>query len=323
MDSLTKREIRKVNSIIGGALMCFILFGMGYAKFLVACKSNGWFDITYDVGCMLQIIYTLLCVFLPFLVANSIIRKIQNKGPDNLPLNKPADPILFRSVVFIGMMAMLLCNFLTAYFVVSMEHFGFTFDNFDFPSPDTPSGYFWLLISSAIAPALVEEYAMRGVVLQSLRRYGERYALVVSSLIFALMHGNMTQAPFAFMLGLVIGRIVLETESMWTGILIHVINNSYAVLMTAVGDNLGDAVQVKLVIVFTTLIFTAGIISMIWLYTIHPEKRKKKLKEPGGKHPEGKKEYRKNAWASTMSAVPMVISLVWLVIDVVKTVHLH
>ena len=79
---------------------------------------------------------------------------------------------------------------------------------------------------------------MRGVVLQSLRRYGERYALVVSSLIFALMHGNMTQAPFAFMLGLVIGRIVLETESMWTGILIHVINNSYAVLMTAVGDNL-------------------------------------------------------------------------------------
>lgn len=323
MDNLTKREIRTVSSAIGAALMAFVLIGMGYAKFLIACKSNNWFDLTYNVGCMLQIVYTFLCVFIPFVVANYFIRKIQNRGPDYLPLNKPADVSLFRSAVFMGMMAMLICNFMTAYFVVTMERFGFTFDNYDFPSPDTPSGYFWLLLSNAVVPALVEEYAMRGVVLQSLRRYGERYALLVSSIIFALMHGNLTQAPFAFMLGLVIGRLVLETESMWTGILIHVINNSYAVLMTAAGDHLGDAVQVKLVIVFTTLIFAAGIISMIWFYTIHPEKSRKHLKEPGGPSVAGRKQYRKNVWAATLSAIPMAISLIWLVIDVIKATHLH
>lgn len=322
MDRLTKREIRKVSSVIGGALIAFLLIGIAYARFLTVLKTGGRIEMTYNLQCMLQIVYTLICVFVPFAVAGHFIRKIQVRGPDFLPFNKPSDGKLFLAAVLMGMVAMLLSNFLTSFFVVTMERFGFTFDNYTFPSPDTVSGYVWLLLSNAVVPALVEEYAMRGVVLQSLRRYGDRFALVISSIIFALMHGNLAQAPFAFLLGLVIGRLVIETESLWTGILIHVINNSYAVIMTAIGDHMGDALQVKLVIIFSTAVFAAGIISMIWYFTIYGKTRKP-LESPGGPGPEGRKRYRKSAWGAALTAIPMAASLVWLIIDVMEATHLH
>ena len=64
----------------------------------------------------------------------------------------------------------------------------------------------------------IEEFAMRGVVMQSLRKYGDWFAIIMSSLVLALVHGNMVQIPFAFIAGIAIGYAVTVTGSMWTGV---------------------------------------------------------------------------------------------------------
>jgi len=84
-------------------------------------------------------------------------------------------------------------------------------------------------VSVAILPAILEEMVFRGVIMQSLRRYGDGFALVVSALLFAFCHGNLVQGPPAFLMGLAIGYFVLRTGSLLMGIIIHFANNALAV----------------------------------------------------------------------------------------------
>ena len=53
---------------------------------------------------------------------------------------------------------------------------------------------------------LLEEYAFRGVLLNVLSRYGKRFALVASSVIFALAHLNFAEMIPAFVMGIQLGK---------------------------------------------------------------------------------------------------------------------
>ena len=77
------------------------------------------------------------------------------------------------------------------------------------------------IINGVVLPAFIEEIVFRGAIMQSLRRFGDGFALLVSSVLFAVVHGNFVQAPYAFLMGLVIGYFVLRTGSLWAGIFIH------------------------------------------------------------------------------------------------------
>lgn len=112
------------------------------------------------------------------------------------------------------------------------------FNALGIPSPampelliDTPVSLALNLFIFAALPALLEEMVFRGCVLQSLRPYGDRTALWVSSLLFSLMHGNILQVPFAFIVGLVLGYAVLKTGNIWLAVAIHFANNAMANLL--------------------------------------------------------------------------------------------
>ena len=92
--------------------------------------------------------------------------------------------------------------------------------------------------------------------MQSLRRYGDRFAVIMSSFVFALMHGNMVQIPFAFIAGIALGYAVIKTGSLWTGIIVHFINNSMAVLSMVAFDNLSER---------GSTIFTVGMYSVVFI----------------------------------------------------------
>ena len=84
------------------------------------------------------------------------------------------------------------------------------------------------VINITLVPAIFEELLFRGAVMQPLRRYGDRFALIVSSFLFAVAHGNMIQAPNAFVAGLVFGYFAMRTNSLLVPIIMHLINNSFA-----------------------------------------------------------------------------------------------
>ena len=55
--------------------------------------------------------------------------------------------------------------------------------------------------------------------------------VLLSSLLFGLMHMNFNQAPYAFALGVAMAVLVEATGSLWSSVLMHVIFNAQSVLL--------------------------------------------------------------------------------------------
>ncbi len=95
------------------------------------------------------------------------------------------------------------------------------------------------LYASVLAP-ISEEILFRGYILRSLRPYGKRFAVFGSALLFGLFHGNLLQAPYALVIGLILGYVTVE-YSIWWAILIHGFNNLVlADLLTRLTMHLSD-----------------------------------------------------------------------------------
>ena len=72
-----------------------------------------------------------------------------------------------------------------------------------------------------LAP-IIEEILMRGYLLNGLSgSYGSIFALLVSSFLFALLHFNMVQTLSAFICGIVLGLLYIQTGSIFCCILTH------------------------------------------------------------------------------------------------------
>jgi len=87
------------------------------------------------------------------------------------------------------------------------------------------------LVSTAVLPALVEEMVFRGYILGALRPQGDGLAIVFSAVFFGLLHGNLLQIPFAFILGLIFGYLTVQTGSIWPAVLLHFLNNAFSVVL--------------------------------------------------------------------------------------------
>lgn len=89
----------------------------------------------------------------------------------------------------------------------------------------------WGLLSVIVVGTLAEELTFRAGILQLTRKHlGNIGAVVLSSLLFALVHGNWFQVVPAFILGLALGYLYLRTDNLRLSWAAHLANNTFAVL---------------------------------------------------------------------------------------------
>lgn len=99
----------------------------------------------------------------------------------------------------------------------------------------TSSGLFAAsLFSIALMPGFAEELLFRGCVMNSLRPYGTRRAILLSALLFGMMHGILQSFPVHFIMGVVLGLLYFYTGSLHAPILYHLLHNALTVLMSLV-----------------------------------------------------------------------------------------
>lgn len=125
----------------------------------------------------------------------------------------------------------------------------------------------------AVLPAIFEELLCRKAILNLAKRYGNLFAVVFSAMIFALIHLNMGQAIFAFVMGLIFGVIAVKTNSIKIPVLLHFLNNGYAALMTIFVEN-NIAVGI-----IDTIVIAIFIFSLIVLINNLPKLRKLKKED--------------------------------------------
>ena len=82
----------------------------------------------------------------------------------------------------------------------------------------------------AILPGILEESVYRGVFYNTYREGAGFGAALLCGLLFGLVHGNLNQFTYAFVLGTVFALIVEATDSLWSTVICHVLVNSVSVI---------------------------------------------------------------------------------------------
>ena len=97
--------------------------------------------------------------------------------------------------------------------------------------------YILNLFVLALLPAICEELIFRGVVLKGLRRnFSDITAVLLSALMFCLMHGNLQQFAYTFLLGVVLGWIATRTGSIFSSMIVHFVNNFIVITLAFIEE---------------------------------------------------------------------------------------
>ena len=99
----------------------------------------------------------------------------------------------------------------------------------------------WSVLMLAILAPVLEEILFRGILLEAVReKYSSGRAIVVSALMFGVIHIIPQQVVNAFVIGLILGFIYVRTDSLWPVIIIHALNNAmaYVIMQWSDGANI-------------------------------------------------------------------------------------
>lgn len=93
---------------------------------------------------------------------------------------------------------------------------------------------FWLKIASVgIIIPIQEELMYRGLIYKNIeQRYNHIKAAVISSMVFAVMHMNLSQGIYAFLMGFVLAFIYQKTKNIYACITFHCSANIFAVFVS-------------------------------------------------------------------------------------------
>lgn len=99
------------------------------------------------------------------------------------------------------------------------------------PTPDLsattslPANLLMYFYACLLGPVL-EELLYRGVLLQSMRKYNEKFAIFLSAVIFGLMHENYQQFILGFLIGIPLAVVTIKSGSIIPAIFTHIIVNT-------------------------------------------------------------------------------------------------
>lgn len=116
----------------------------------------------------------------------------------------------------------------------------------------------FLLICSGILAPVAEEFIFRYGMMKNLAKINIKFAIVYQALLFGLLHGNIIQSTYAFVLGLIFGYIDYKEKSIVPSIILHIAINSSSVLISSffIDEFMGFGVFIGILLILNILIFS-------------------------------------------------------------------
>lgn len=259
-----KREIKKIGSAVGVCILGYIVLEniitlpVLFGQFNALYQTNGVFQAA------LNIILSVFGLLLPFAIGGIYLRNRTGVGP--FVFAKPKGGVTVVYIICFGMFVALAANNVTTLMMMVAEKLGYKMTAPDFLMPSSVTGRIVYAVSISVVPALTEEVAVRGAVMQPLRKYGNVFAIVVSSFVFAVLHGNFVQAPFALLVGFGLGYITCITESLWPAIAVHAANNLYSVAVQIFTEDFSEETSLKLYYILTIALLTVSIVGSVFFF---------------------------------------------------------
>lgn len=152
-----------------------------------------------------------------------------------------------------------------------------------------------LTLLTVICAPIFEELFFRKILIDKTASFGELPAIVLSGLMFGLFHGNLTQFPYAFAIGIFFGFIYIRTGNISYTMILHAMINCVGAVVSslvmeeidldAIGNLINQAMGIEMlepvsmesiVGLVKLIVFEAGIfvvvIAGVILWILHAKK---------------------------------------------------
>ncbi len=214
------------------------IFNTNLVYFLIICLFitiriiSSTFSISTVWGYVLNaVIQLVLMLSLPLFLFSFLQRQKVKKTIKDYGFNKIGIKTILLSLVA-GVIVYLITIFVATFFSAILSLFGYESSS----SGTVVSSYpLWLLfvelISTAVLPGICEEVAHRGMLLNGFKKTGITRAIVLSGLLFGLMHLNIEQFFYASLIGIFFGFVAYFTDSIFPTMIMHFTNNAISTFM--------------------------------------------------------------------------------------------
>ncbi len=219
-------EISELRGTVKGiAVTGAVSFGLNIVLSILL-SALGLTDTAFLTLCSMGIL-TVAAVFMPFALTGRLRRGTGSEPPNGRCKNSGGGFLNMLLLIVFGFGGCAVLNFslsaLSVFFPVlggesAISSYG-----------DCPELIPLMLLTVAVLPAVCEELAFRGVVTGMLKKYGDRLSIIISAVIFGLLHQSPVNIIFAFLSGLIFGYIRSCTDSLIPPIVIHFLNNAFGV----------------------------------------------------------------------------------------------
>ncbi len=265
-----KRAIRKTANFVGGAfLVMSLIMALWSFPVILFAKTMGFYEALVQAVNdpallnVLQITISALAFLPTYAVLGKILKinfgeALKLKGETTFKQN--------LGLLLLGAGFCAFANYASSVAGAIFESVGITYSaNIHHPNPTDPFGIALAVLATAVTPAIVEEFALRGIVLHALKRFGDGFAVLISAIVFGLLHGNFEQIPFAFLVGLYLGFLTIKTKSIVPAVILHFYNNFSSVVLSLVADKVSQNVMQFAYLFYLLIMICLGVVGLFVL----------------------------------------------------------
>lgn len=153
-------------------------------------------------------------------------RKVDAKESAGIKFNLNIKQILV--IICIGLVCMYGFSSLVNYMDWGVRELGYNPEDsaFNFLSFSNFGMLIVNIVLFALLPAICEELVFRGTIMNGLKKYGTTLMIVLSGLLFCIMHLSIEQSIYQFVLGMVLASVSMITGSVVASMILHFFNNA-------------------------------------------------------------------------------------------------
>lgn len=259
-----KGVLALLGGMLAGSTVVAIFNVIVMYVFKVNLQYNDIFLILSNAGLFLGAIFA----FDYFICRPSTGKKLNfNFSRTNMMTYFLVFPLMF------GMM--LIAEFITSQIPVTGPFFGEYYNYFNKLMEQMTNDPATLILLAVVMAPLFEEIVFRGIIMKGLVNKGMKpaVAIIISAVVFGLVHGNPWQFVGAVLLGCVLGLVYHKTKSLLLPILLHAFNNlcSSILIFYNKKESFADTFKVSewLILGIGIVVFTTFYILFMKKYRVH------------------------------------------------------
>lgn len=227
-----------------GLMIIVIFVSRGISTIVLSLISPSLQNLGATGAYLVQTAFSLVFLYFIPMIATALLLKTPIREMNKKIYTKPKyfgrALGMFPAFYSLAIIVNLLTMWITSLFKYTNFNDSFNTVN-ELSSPNFFCGIILFVQMVVIAP-LFEEFWFRGMVLESLRPYGNGVAIFISALLFGLTHANFAQFFYAALMGIFLGYIAVSTKSVVTTTIMHAIFNSFSasVLLLLTEPSVGE-----------------------------------------------------------------------------------